>query len=354
MSAPLRSAHTERRHAGRRREVTSLWLRLVGCLVTLALGLPSAPLMAEAQQPTKQVYRIGVLSGTSSSSDDALHEAFLQGLRELGYVEGQHLIMVRRDAEGQLDRLPALAAELVRLPVDVIVTIGGVPATRAAMQATTTIPIVMAGAGDPVGTGLVASLARPGGNVTGPSLISPDLVGKRLQFLKEAAPKVVRVAVLYHPPFAATVMGLREAQAAAPALGLTVLPMEVRAPDEFDDQFATIIRLGADALLTAGDPFTSAHQRRILDFAATHRLPTVCGAVQFAKAGCLISYSPSHAAVYRRAAYYVDRILKGTKPADLPVERPTKFELVINLKTAQVLGLTIPSVLLFQADEVIQ
>jgi putative ABC transport system substrate-binding protein len=175
-----------------------------------------------------------------------------------------------------------------------------------------------------------------------------------LQFLKEAAPRVVRVAVLYHPPFAATVMGLREAQAAAPVLGLTVLPMEVRAPDEFDDQFATIIRLGADALLTPGDPFTSAHHRRILHFAATHRLLTVCGAVQFAEAGCLITYGASNVALYRRAASYVDKVLKGTKAADLPVEQPIKFALVINLKTAQALGMTMPPSLLLLADEVIQ
>jgi putative ABC transport system substrate-binding protein len=222
------------------------------------------------------------------------------------------------------------------------------------MQATTTIPIVMADAGDPVGTGLVASLARPGGNATGLSVMGSDTVGKRLQLLKEAAPRVARVAVLYHPPAAASVVGLREAQAAAPALGLTVLPMNVRTPDEFDDQFATMLRLGADALFISGGPFSSAHQRRILDFAATHRLPTVCGPVQFAEAGCLLSYSAAELALYRRAAAYVDKILKGAKPADLPVEQPMKFALVINLKTAKALGLTIPPALLFQADEVIQ
>jgi putative ABC transport system substrate-binding protein len=283
-----------------------------------------------------------------------LQAAFLQGLRELGYVEGQNLVLARRDAEGQLDQLPALAVELVRLPVDVIVTASGVPATRAAMQATTTIPIVMAEAGDAVGTGLVSSLARPGGNVTGLSLISPDLVRKRLELLKEVVPMMARVAVLYNPMFPATVLGLREVQAAAPALGLTILPIEVRTPDEFDEQLATMLPLGADALLTPGDPFTSAHHRRILTFAATHRLPTVCGALHFAEVGCLIAYSTSHAALYRRAAYYVDKILKGTKAAELPVEQPMTFELVINLKTARVLGLTIPPTLLFQANEVIQ
>jgi putative tryptophan/tyrosine transport system substrate-binding protein len=329
--------------------------RIIGLLVTLALGFLVAPYIAAAQLRGK-VPQIGWLAGRALAEAAAPgdSEAFLHRLRELGYVEGQNLLMVRRDAEGQLDRLPMLAAELVRLPVDVIVTTGGVPATRAAMQATTTIPIVMAEAGDPVGTGLVASLARPGGNVTGLSLISPDLVGKRLQFLKEVAPRVARVAVLSHPPFAATVLGLHEAQAAAPALGLTVLPMEVRAPDEFDDQFATIIRLGADALLTPGDTFTMAHHQRILDFAATHRLPTVCGAVQLAAAGCLIAYSPSLAVLYRRAAAYVDKILKGAKPADLPVEQATTFELVINLTTADALGLTILPTILFQATEIIR
>ncbi|HSX79766.1 MAG TPA: ABC transporter substrate-binding protein, partial [Candidatus Saccharimonadia bacterium] len=231
-----------------------MWGGTVGIVGILALGLLFAPLATNAQ-PSAHIPKVGWLDWGGRADKAHLHAAFLQGLRELGYVEGQNLVLARRDAEGQLDQLPALAVELVRLSVDVIVTASGVPAPRAAMQATTTIPIVMAEAGDPVGTGLVASLARPGGNVTGLSVMSTDLVGKRLQFLKEAAPRVVRIAVLYHPPFAAMVMGLREAQAAAPALGLTVLPIEVRTPDEFDDQFATIIRLGADALYMPGDPF---------------------------------------------------------------------------------------------------
>jgi putative ABC transport system substrate-binding protein len=330
-----------------------MWGSIVGIIVTFALSLLSAPLAINAQPPA-HIPKVGWLDWGGKADKAHLYAAFLQGLRELGYVEGHNLVLARRDAEGQLDQLPALAVELVRLPVDVIVTAAGGPATRAAMQATTTIPIVMAEAGDAVGTGLVASLARPGGNVTGLSLISPDLVGKRLELLKEVAPLGARVAVLYYPSFPATAILLREAQAAAPALGLTILPIEVRTPDEFDDQLATMLRLGADALLTPGDPFTSAHHRRILTFAATHRLPTVCGALHFAEAGCLIAYSTSHAALYRRAASYVDKILKGTKPADLPVEQPIKFELIINLTTAQALGLTIPPTLLFQADEVIR
>jgi len=205
-----------------------------------------------------------------------------------------------------------------------------------------------------VGTGLVASLGRPGGNVTGLSGIGPALAGKRLQLLHEAAPQVAHVAVLYHPSCAATVLGLRVAQAAAPALGLTVLPLEVRTSDEFDDTFATLLRLGADALLPVMGPFASAHQRRILEFAATHRLPTACSTRHDAEAGCLIAYGASLAAQYRHAAAYVDKILKGATPGDLPVERPIQFELVINLKTATALGLTIPPALLLQADEVIK
>jgi putative tryptophan/tyrosine transport system substrate-binding protein len=330
-----------------------MWCSAVGVIVAFTLSLLAAPLAIDAQ-PSAHIPKVGWLDWGGRADKAHLHAAFLQGLRELGYVEGQNLVLARRDAEGQLDQLPALAIELVRLPVDVIVTAAGGPATRAAMEATTTIPIVMAEAGDTVGTGLVASLARPGGNVTGLSLISPDLVRKRVELLKEVAPMVARVAVLSYPAFPASVIILREVQAAAPALGLTILPIEVRTPDEFDDQLATRLPLGADALLTPGDPFTSAHHRRILTFAATHRLPTMCGAGHLAEAGCLIAYSASHAALYRRAAYYVDKILKGTKVADLPVEQPMKFELVINLKTARGLGLTIPPTLLFQANEVIQ
>jgi putative ABC transport system substrate-binding protein len=330
-----------------------MWWSAVWSIVMLILRMLVVPLAATAQPPA-HLPTVGWLDQGNWADKARLYASFLEGLREFGYMEGQTLVIARRDAEGDLDRLPGLAAELVRLPVDVIVTTGGVPASRAAMQATSTIPIVMADAGDPGGTGLVASLARPGRNVTGLSAMGADTVGKRLQLLKEAAPRVVRVAVLYHPPAGASVVGLREAQVAAPLLGLIVLPMEVRTPDEFDDQFATMLRVGADALFITGGPFSSAHQRRILDFAVTHRLPTVCGPVQFAEAGCLLSYSAPELALYRRAATYVDKILKGAKPADLPVEQPMKFELVINLTTAKALGLTIPPAILFQADEVIQ
>jgi|RhiMetdeSRZDD1v2_1073273.scaffolds.fasta_scaffold51186_6 putative tryptophan/tyrosine transport system substrate-binding protein len=327
-------------------------LTTVGLIATLTFAILVAPLAAKAQLPAHSP-KLGWLEGSGRTDKEHLHAVFLQGLRELGYVEGQNLILVRRDMEGQPERLPALAAELVQLPVDVIVTTGGVPATRAAMQATTTIPIVMAESGDPVGTGLVASLARPSGNVTGLSGGGP-IAGRRVQLLKEAAPGVARVAVLYHPPFPATVLNLHEAQAAASALGLTVLPMEVHTPDEFDNQFASMLSLGADALLTAAGPFAAAHHQRILDWAALYQLPTACGERSSVEAGCLLSYGTSLAALYRRAASYVDKILKGAKPADLPVEQPMKFELVLNLKTAKALGLMIPPSLLLLADEVMQ
>jgi putative ABC transport system substrate-binding protein len=330
-----------------------MWCSAIGCIVTLILSLLMVLPAAEAQRPAK-VPRVGWLSdGIRAGAKSHLHEAFLHGLRDLGYVEGKNLIMERRDAEGQLDRLPELAAQLVELKVDVIVT-WSVPGTRAAQRATSTIPIVMAEAGDPVRTGLVTSLARPGGNVTGLSVMDPNLTGKQVQLLKEAAPTIARVAVLYNPTFPATVLGLQEAQAAAPALGLAILPMEVRTADELDAQFAVMTSEHAEAVLTSGDPFMSTHYRRILDFAVKRQWPVMCFWREFVEAGGLLSYGPSLRDLFRRAATYVHKILQGAKPADLPVEQPTKFELVINLKTAQALGLTIPPSLLFQADEVIR
>jgi len=330
-----------------------MWCSAVGYIVTLTLSMLVVPLVAEGQLPTK-VARVGWLSdGIRAGATSHLHEAFLHGLRDLGYAEGQNLIMERRDAEGQLDRLPELAAQLVERQVEVIVT-WGVPGTRAAQRATSTIPIVMAEAGDPVRTGLVASLARPGGNVTGLSVMDPDLTGKLLQLLKEAAPQIARVAVLYNPTFPATVLSLREVQAAAPALGLAILPMEVRTADELDAQLAVMTNMHTDAVLTFGDPFTSRHQRRLLAFAATHQWPAASLWREFVEAGGLLSYGPSLRDLFRRAATYVHKILHGAKPGDLPVEQPLKFDLIINLKTAKALGLTLPAPLLFQADEVIQ
>ena len=324
-----------------------LWL-----LVTLALGFLVASLAVDAQQPGK-VARIGYLSPGSPTTFTRFDEAFRQGLRELGYVEGQNIVIEYRWAERRDERLPDLAAELVSLKVDVIVA-GGTPAPLAAKHATRTIPIVMSTAGDPIGSGLVASLARPGGNVTGLSARSPELGGKRLQLLKEVVPGVSRVAVLWNAanPYAALVV--RETEAAARTLGVQVQSLEVRGPDDFENALPAAIRGRAGALIVVGDPLLFSYRMRIADFAARNRLPAAYNLREFAEAGGLMAYGENLADLYRRAATYVDKILKGAKPADLPVEQPTKFELVINLKTAKALRLTIPQSVLIRADEVIQ
>ena len=318
----------------------------------VTLGILAESCVAEAQ-PAQKSPKIGWLSAGVRAVRSHLEEAFVQGLRELGYVEGQNIVIERRDAEGRLERLPTLATELVRLGVDVIVTTEGVPATSAAKRATSSIPIVMTEAGDPVRTGLVASLARPGGNVTGLAMFG-DLPEKRLQILKELVPRVSRVAVLYNPTFPATTLFMKEAQAAAPALRMTILPMEVRTSDELDKAFANMLKSGGDSLLTFGDPFTSNQQTRILRLTAKHRLPAIHVLHEFVPAGGLIAYGNSLSAMYRRSAVYVDKILKGAKPADLPVEQPMKYELSINVKSATALGLTVPPSLLLQADQIIQ
>ena len=316
--------------------------------------LLAAPLAAEAQQVGK-VPRIGFLSPSSPSDSRAPHRlgALQQGLRELGYVEGQNISIESRWAEGKYDRLPDLAAELVRLKVTVIVTYAP-PAIQAAKQATGTIPIVMGGVIDPVATGFVASLARPGGNITGLSLMAPELVGKQLEILKEMVPKITRVAVLGNPANAGTAPQLRHAQGAARALKLQLQLLEARGPDEIDSAFAVMIKEGAGAVVVLVDSMLVDQRTRIADLAARRRLPSVYGLIDFVEAGGLMFYGANDADRFRRAAYLVDRILKGAKPADLPVEQPTKFELVINLKTAKALGLTIPQSLLLRADEVIQ
>jgi len=312
-----------------------------------------APFAADAQRLTT-VHRIGWLGGGSPpTGPNPSLEAFRQGLRDLGYVEGQNLVIEYRYAEGKFERFPALAAELVRLPVDVIVT-GGVNAARAAQQATRTIPIVLAAGGDPVGLGLVASLARPGGNLTGLSLMGSELEGKRLELLKEAVPTVSRVAVLVNPSNSNTVLQWKEMEGAAQSLGMQLHALEVRSADELERAFATATREGAGALMVFRDFLTGTLRAQIIHLAAKGRLPVMSEEREFVDAGGLMSYSPSLADLNRRAAGYVDKILKGTKPADLPVEQPIKFELVINLKTAEALGLTIPPVVLFQADEVIK
>jgi putative ABC transport system substrate-binding protein len=330
--------------------------RVIALLITLALGLLVAPLAAAAQ-PSAPVHRIGALSGLGTTSGrDPFVEAFLEGMRALGYVEGQHLVIEYRGVAGQFERLPALAAELVQLKPDVIVT-QGTPAALAAKDATTTIPIVMVGVGDPVGSGLVASLARPGGNITGLSVLSPDLVGKQLEFLKDVLPTVSRVAVLWNPANPAHALMVREADVAAQRLGVQLHRVETRGPEAFDRAFAVMTRAHAGALLVLPDAIFFEHRRRLAELAATSRLPTMYNMPNiraFVEAGGLISYAASPQDGWRRGATHVDKILKGAKPADLPVEQPTTFELVINLKTAQALGLTIPPSVLFQADEVIR
>ena len=321
---------------------------------TLAGGLLAAPLAAEAQQAVK-VPRIGYLAANLPTGRHLL-EAFRQGLRDLGYVEGRNLVIEYRDAEGKLERLPALAAELVALKVDVIVA-PTTPATVAAKQATKTIPIVFAAGTDPVMDGLVTSLARPGGNVTGLSSLGPELVGKRLELLKQAVPGVDRVAVLWLPG----ALGERTdkemltgADVAARALGVRLQFVEARGADEFARAFSDMssARAGALAVLPS-NRFLREH-RRLVDLAAENRLPAVYTSREFVDAGGLMSYGANLADLNRRAATYVDKILKGAKPGDLAVEQPTKFELVINLKTAKALGLTIPQSVLARADEVIQ
>ena len=325
-----------------------MWYRAIWLSMTLTLSLLAALPAAHAQL-VAQTPRIGIL--TPTFDPHPVLEAFRQGLRDLGYVEGQNIALEYRFAEGKFERLPALAAELVRLKVDVILADGG-QATAAAQHATGTIPIVFPAVPDPVGQGLVASLARPGGNITGLSFDDPEIMGKRLELLTEAVPGVTRVAYLWH---AARIgpRALQEVETAARALRVQLYPVEVRAPYLFDQAFATMAEAHADALITLPSAVFADRRTQIAALALKTRLPGIFPEREYAEAGGLMSYGPSIAANFHRAATYVDKILKGTQPADLPVEQPTTFELVINRKTAQALGLTLPSVLLFQADKVI-
>jgi putative ABC transport system substrate-binding protein len=309
------------------------------------------PRVACAQQGGKK-YVIGRFNA-GSASNPAGAEVFTEDLRELGWVEGENVVFERRYAENRLERLPEMAADLVRLKVDVIAAFGTL-APLAAKRATSTIPIVMINAGDPLGSGLVDSLARPGGNVTGMSLMAPDLGGKRLELLKELLPRLARVAVLWNAanPYSAHVF--KEVQAAGGTLGTEVQSLELRSPDDFDGAFETVQRQHPDALMTIEDPLTFDHRKRIADFAVGQQLPSLSGLSEFAAADGLMSYGANLADLFRRATGYVDKILKGAKPADLPVQQPTKFDLVINLKTAKALGITIPPSLLARADEVIE
>ncbi len=314
-----------------------------------------APLAVEAQ-PTAKVRRIGYLSLAAAEVDKGWVAAFRQGLRELGYVEGQTIVIEQRHAAGRPDRLSGLAAELVRLKVDVFVVYGGVRAVQAVQQASSTIPIVLAVSADPVGQGLVASLARPGGQVTGLSDFHGSLVPKRLELLKDLAPSASRIALLLNPANPGALLQAKDIRAAAPAVGVTVFSVEVRgsAPDDFDQAFAVIGKERPDALLLIPDATFVDRQRHIAELAIRHRLPAIGTLRQYAESGFLMSYGANFSDLWRRAARYVDKILKGAKPGDIPIEQASKFELVINLKTAKALGLTIPPSLLLRADQVIE
>jgi putative ABC transport system substrate-binding protein len=320
------------------------------CAMFFALCVP-----AEAQQPTK-IPRIGYLSNNDPASESARAEAIRLALRERGYIEGQNIAFEYRYAEGKYDRLPEFAAELVSLKVDIIVVAGGVIPLRAAKNATKTIPIVMVGTGlDPVKAGLVESLARPGGNITGLTNLGPELGGKQLELFKEAVPKLVRVAVLYDPAIQGSVLEVKEVlPVAARALRLTVHPWEVRAADDFDRVFAAVNKERPGGLYVTGGGLMSANQKRIVSFALKSRLPSMYQGKEAVDAGGLMSYGAELADSYRRVAYYVEKILKGAKPADLPVEQPTKFEFVINLKTAKQIGVKILPDVLARATRVIR
>jgi putative tryptophan/tyrosine transport system substrate-binding protein len=325
-------------------------------MVILIVAPFAAPLAAEAQEhkPGK-VPRVGLLTDESMSLAWAALpvEAFSKGLRDLGWVEGQNLTFERRYAEGKYEALPGLAAELVRLRVDVIVPFGTL-ATRAAKNATETIPIVFARVGDPVGSGLVHSLARPGGNLTGVSVLSVELGAKRLELLREALPGVTRVGVLWDPSFSPDAAELRQIEGAARSFGVRLQPVAVQGPEEFEGALLAMKRQRAGDVYVMGGLVFAEHRNRLAALAAKIRLPIMVWRRELVEAGGLLSYGPNFRDTYRRAAGYVDKVLKGAKPADLPVEQPTQLELVINLKTAKALGLTIPPSVLARADEVIQ
>ena len=322
---------------------------LVWLLVTFFLGNVS---VAQAQQPTK-IPRIGYLTSTSPSDSSARIEAFRQGLRELGYMEGKNIVIEYRYAEGNVDRLPALTAELVRLKLDIIITAGS-PATRAAKEASVTIPIVMTRDGDPVGNGFVASLARPGGNITGLSTLNPELSGKRLELLREIVPKLSRVAVFGTSTRPGNAQALREVELAAKAFGVKLQYLDVQNPKDIDTAFRAAGKGRAEGLLTLGGPVLASHRTQVVGLAIKSRLPAIYERSDFVEDGGLVSYGVNVLDLDRRAATYVDKILKGRTPADLPVEQPMRFEFVINLKAAKAIGLTIPPNVLVRATKVIR
>ena len=322
---------------------------VVALMVGLALALVG---FAEAQQ-AKKVQRIGYLTANTSSAELPRLDAFRQGLRDLGHVEGQDIVIEHRHAEGKFDRLPGFAAELVGLKVDVLVGVT-TNAVVAAKNATRTIPIVFIGVSDPVAADLVDSLARPGGNLTGFTNIAPVLSGKRLELLKETVPKLSRVAVLWDPQSPGSVPQWKESELAATELGLKLYSMEVSSADKYEAAFKEATKARSDALGVTLNPVANSNQKQIADLAIKNRLPAMCARGDFVDNGCMMSYGPSYVAEGRDAARYVDKILKGTKPADLPVQQPIKFEFIINLKTAKQIGLTIPPNVLVRADKVIK
>jgi putative ABC transport system substrate-binding protein len=317
-----------------------------------SVAVIAAPLASEGQQ-TKKVYRVGFVTPVSSEAVTPLVNAMRQELRKLGYVDGQSLVIDVRVAEGRVDRIPEFVAELINLKPDVLVT-GTTPAALAAKKATRTIPIVMTAVGDPVGVGIVSNLARPEGNVTGLSLLNLAHIGKQLQLLKEAVPHVRRFALLWNSLNPGNVDALTATQTAAGALGVDLQPVAIRGPDDFQSALAAVITGRAGALLVAPDPVTYSLRSSIIRFAAANQLPVMYNFREEVEAGGLMAYGADLLEHYRRAATYIDKILKGAKPADLPVEQPTKFEFVINMKTAKALGLTIPPSVLARADEVVQ
>ena len=306
-----------------------------------------------AAQQAQKVARVGYLAAVSSAADAPRAEAFRQGLRDLGYIEGQNISIAYRYEASNFERLPELAAELVRLKIDVLVTVT-TNAAIAGKNAAGTVPLVFMGVTDPVAAGLVESLARPGGNRTGITNIASALTAKRLELLKEVLPKLSRVAVLWDPHGPGSTPQWKESQVAAGELGLHVFSIEVSSVDKYEDGFRDAIKIGSTAMAVTLNPLANSNQKRIADLAMSHRVPTICARTDYAENGCLISYGPTYSAEGRDGARYVDKILKGVKPAELPVEQPTKFELVVNMKTAKVLGLTIPQSLLLRADQVIE
>jgi putative tryptophan/tyrosine transport system substrate-binding protein len=330
-----------------------MWWRLLGGIVTLTLSLLVVPFTAQAQRPTT-IPRVGVILPTSATAAGHHLDAFRQGLRDLGYVEGETIALEVRWAEGVAERFPDLIAELLRLQVDILV-VGSAAGALAAKQAQLTTPVVFAAVTDPLGRGIVGNLARPGGNLTGVALaLDEGFAGKWVELLQEASPTVTRVVVLRNPTHPAAEVFLREVQAAGQALGVRLRLFEARDPRQLEDALARMEQEDAEALLVTPDPLFGSHRQRLVELAARRRWPAMFFYREFVDAGGLMAYGPSFSASHQRAATYVDRILKGAKPADLPVEQPMQFELVINLKTAKALGLTIPPMLLFQADEVLR